>query len=49
MTIGSNTKFGRIIKVCRDGVICEDKRGDKRKVSFKRFKDHHKHNKHLAA
>ena len=49
MTYGSYTKFGRIIKVHRDGVIVDDGSGRYRKISFKKFKARYKNTKHLAA
>jgi len=34
--IGSNTKFGRVLKILKDGVVVEDSRGRKETVSFRR-------------
>lgn len=48
MTYGSYTKFGRIVKIHRDGVIVHDGRKC-RKISFKKFKARYQNTKHLAA
>ena len=34
--IGSNTKFGRVLKILEDGVVVEDSQGRKETVSFRR-------------
>ena len=34
--IGSNTKFGRVLKILRDGVVVEDSQGRKETVSFRK-------------
>lgn len=34
--IGSNTKFGRVLKILKDGVVVEDSQGRKETVSFRR-------------
>ena len=34
--IGSNTKFGRVLKILRDGVVVENSQGVKETVSFRR-------------
>jgi len=48
MTIGSNTKFGRIIAIRRDGVIVEDGQGRRKRISFKKLKDRYRFTKQLA-
>ena len=35
--IGSNTKFGRVLKILRDGVVVEDGQGRRETVSFRRI------------
>jgi hypothetical protein len=35
--IGSNTKFGRVLKILRDGVVVEDSQGRKETVSFRKI------------
>ena len=35
--IGSNTKFGRVLKIRRDGVVVEDGQGRRETVSFRRI------------
>ena len=35
--IGSNTKFGRFLKILRDGVVVEDSQGRKETVSFRKI------------
>ena len=35
--IGSNTKFGRVLKILRDGVVVEDSQGRRETVSFRRI------------
>ena len=37
--IGSNTKFGRVLKILRDGVVVEDGQGRKETVSFRRIEN----------
>jgi hypothetical protein len=37
--IGSNTKFGRVLKILRDGVVVEDGQGRKETVSFRRVEN----------
>jgi hypothetical protein len=37
--IGSNTKFGRVLKILRDGVVVEDSQGRKETVSFRRVEN----------
>jgi|TARA_B100001094_G_scaffold297384_1_gene320392 hypothetical protein len=34
--IGSNTKFGRVLKILKDGVVVENSRGEKDTVSFRK-------------
>jgi|TARA_B100000287_G_C20036347_1_gene544586 hypothetical protein len=34
--IGSNTKYGRVLKILRDGVVVENSQGVKETVSFRR-------------
>ena len=31
---GSNTKYGRVLKILKDGVVVENSRGEKDTVSF---------------
>jgi hypothetical protein len=35
--IGTNTKFGRVVKISRDGVVVENSQGVKETVSFRRI------------
>ena len=35
--IGSNTKYGRVLKILRDGVVVEDGQGSKETVSFRKI------------
>ncbi len=35
--IGSNTKYGRVLKILRDGVVVENSRGEKDTVSFRKI------------
>ena len=35
--IGSNTKFGRVLKILRDCVVVEDSQGRKETVSFRKI------------
>ena len=35
--IGSNTKYGRVLKILRDGVVVENGRGEKDTVSFRKI------------
>ena len=35
--IGSNTKYGRVLKILRDGVVVEDSQGRKETVSFRKI------------
>jgi len=35
--IGSNTKFGRVLKILKDGVVIENSRGEKDTVSFRKI------------
>ena len=37
--IGSNTKFCRVLKILRDGVVVEDGQGRKETVSFRRVEN----------
>ena len=37
--IGSNTKYGRVLKILRDGVVVEDGQGRKETVSFRRIEN----------
>tara|TARA_B100001769_G_C21606645_1_gene341044 strand:+ start:78 stop:230 length:153 start_codon:yes stop_codon:yes gene_type:complete len=35
--IGSNTKYGRVLKIQRDGVVVENGRGERDIVSFRKI------------
>ena len=35
--VGSNTKYGRVLKILRDGVVVEDSQGRKETVSFRKI------------
>ena len=35
--IGSNTKYGRVLKVQHDGVVVENSRGEREVVSFRKI------------
>tara|TARA_B100001564_G_scaffold225560_1_gene190138 strand:- start:117 stop:269 length:153 start_codon:yes stop_codon:yes gene_type:complete len=35
--IGSNTKYGRVLKIQRNGVVVENSRGEKDTVSFRKI------------
>ena len=35
--IGSNTKYGRVLKILRDGVVVDNSRGEKDTVSFRKI------------
>ena len=35
--IGSNTKYGRVIKILKNGVVVENSRGEKDTVSFRKI------------
>lgn len=35
--VGSNTKYGRVLKIRRDGVVVEDGQGRKETVSFRKI------------
>mgnify|MGYP001162410573 FL=1 len=35
--IGSNTKYGRVLKILKDGVVIENSRGEKDTVSFRKI------------
>ena len=35
--IGSNTKYGRVLKVQHDGVVVENSRGERETVSFRKI------------
>tara|TARA_E500000178_G_scaffold262300_1_gene259304 strand:+ start:264 stop:416 length:153 start_codon:yes stop_codon:yes gene_type:complete len=35
--IGSNTKYGRVLKVQHDGVVVENSRGEREIVSFRKI------------
>ena len=37
--IGSNTKFGRVLKILRDGVVVENGQGQKDTVSFRKIEN----------
>ena len=35
--IGSNTKYGRVLKILKNGVVVENGRGEKDTVSFRKI------------
>ena len=35
--IGSNTKYGRVLKILKDGVVVENGQGEKDTVSFRKI------------
>lgn len=35
--IGSNTKFGKVLKILKDGVVVENSQGVRETVSFRRI------------
>ena len=35
--IGSNTKFGRVLKILKDGVVVENSQGEKDTVCFRKI------------
>ena len=37
--IGSNTKYGRVLKILRDGVVVENGHGRKETVSFRKIEN----------
>ena len=37
--IGSNTKYGRVLKILRDGVVVENGQGVKETVSFRKIEN----------
>jgi len=37
--IGSNTKYGRVLKVQHDGVVVENGRGERETVSFRKIEN----------
>ena len=42
--IGSNTKYGRVLKILRDGVVVENGQGAKETVSFRKIESQLKGN-----
>ena len=37
--IGSNTKYGRVLKILRDGVVVENNHGRRETVSFRKIEN----------
>ena len=37
--IGSNTKYGRVLKILRDGVVVENNQGRRETVSFRKIEN----------
>ena len=37
--IGSNTKYGRVLKILKSGVVVENSRGEKEVVSFRKIEN----------
>ena len=37
--IGSNTKYGRVLKILRDGVVVENSQGRRETVSFRKIEN----------
>ena len=35
--IGSNTKYGRVLKILKDGVVVENSRGEKSTLDFRKI------------